>query len=111
METCRAQFEYLQYLTNKLVNRIEIISSNASQSSRSDEKDSLLVMKMYKGKLDEAVQMDDPELLVRAANGLTSTSKGLGDQGWCSDHKDITELAWEVTKAAIRAAACIRPKG
>ena len=108
METCRAEFQLLQLLTDRLLAQLEMVMRETTGNAQSCVEETVNIIQMYKLKLDRAVDSGLTDLMLRAANGLTSTNKGLGDQGWISTRRDVADLAWKVTKAAIQAAACVR---
>ena len=108
MGICRAEFQLLQLLTNRLLSQLNTIVPESTGNAQSGLEEAVRIIQMYKFKLDTAVSSNAPGLMLKAANGLTSINKGLADQGWISTRRDVAELAWEVTKAAIKAAECVR---
>ena len=107
MDDCTTETPALKALTDKLVSIIESCLPHENTKGAAKIMESLMTMRMYKGKLDIAIQHESRELILRAARGLTSTNKGLGDQVWTFHNADVTQVGWEITKAAIKAAACL----
>ena len=109
--TCESLIDNLHKSGILLSQQLEEEISVAQSSAKDGLKSGRDLIEFYIANLDSAKEALSRDRILRAVNAFTRVNKGLSDQGWLRLDSPARNTAWNVTKAAIEAAACLRDNG